>query len=74
MRRGQDDVERRRFFLGEIQPANGVDVRFNALQHPELIAASGVHLLDGAPLSGRVGHRHSAGDLESVGMIGDRRD
>ena len=51
MRRGQDDVERRRFFLGEIQPANGVDVRFDALQQPELIAASGVHLLDGAPLS-----------------------
>ena len=73
MRRGQDDVEGGRLVVGEIQLASGIDVRFNALQQPELIAAPGVDVVDGLPLLDGFGHRHPAGDLQSVRVIGDRR-
>ena len=73
MRRGQHDVERGRLIVGEIQAASCVDVGLNALQQPELIAVPGVDVVDGAPLFGGFGHRHPAGDLQSVRMIGDRR-
>ena len=66
MRRGQYHVERGRLIVGEVQPASGVDVRFDSLQQPELIAAPGVDVVDGSPLFGGFGHRHPAGDLQSV--------
>ena len=66
MRCGQYHVEGDRFVVGEIQLASGINVRFNALQQPELLAASDVDIVDGLPLLDGFGHRHPAGDLQSV--------
>jgi hypothetical protein len=66
VRRGQYHVKGGRLVVGEIQLASGVDVRFNALQQPELIAVPGVDVVDGVPLLDGFGHRHPAGDLQSV--------
>ena len=66
MRRGQNHVEGGRLVVGEVQLAGGIDVRFNALQQRELSAEPGVDEVDGCPLLGGFGHRHPAGDLESV--------
>ena len=66
MRRGQYHVKGSGLVVGEIELASRVDVRFNALQQPELIAAPGVDIVDGFSLLGGFGHRHPAGDLQSV--------
>ena len=66
MRGGQDYVKGRRLVIGEIQLASGVDVRFNTLQQPELIAAPGIDIVDGLPLLDGLRHRHAACDLQSV--------
>jgi hypothetical protein len=73
MRRGQDHVERRRLLGGEVELPGGINVRFNTLKQPELRTALGIHGVDGFPLFGRFGHRHAAGDLQSVRVIGDSR-
>ena len=66
MRRGQNYVKGGRLVGSEIQLASGVDVRFNALQQPELMAAPSVDIVDGVPLLDGFGHRHPASDLQSV--------
>jgi hypothetical protein len=66
MWRGQHHVEGRRLIVGEVQLASDVDVRFNALQQPELMAAPRVDVVDRAALLGGFGHRYPASDLESV--------
>ena len=73
VRRGQHDVEGGRLVVGEIELARRVDVRLDALQQPESTAVSRVDVVDGQPLRRGFGHRHPAGDLQSVRMVGDRR-
>ena len=66
MRRGQYHVKGGGLVVGEILLASGVDVRFNTLQQPELIAAPCIDVVDGLPLLDGFRHRHPACDLQSV--------
>ena len=71
MRRRQHQVERASFVSTQVQLPVRVDVGLDALQKPE--GAAGVHLVDRAALVRGLLHRHPAGNLQSMGMIGDRR-
>ena len=53
--------------------AFGVDVRLDAVQQPEFASVSRVDVVNGPTLRRRLGHRHAAGDPQSVRMIGDSR-
>ena len=66
MRRGQDHIEGGRLVVGEVQlPAASMfaSMPCNSLNRA---AMRGVDVVDGSPLFGGFGHRHPAGDLQSV--------
>ena len=73
VRRRQHDVEGGRLVVGEIELTRGVDVRFDTLQQAESTAVPCVDSVDGLTLRRGLLHRHTAGDLQSVRMVGHRR-
>ena len=56
MRRGQHHVEAVRFFVGEIQLTGNIDVGFDSLQQPKLVAELAINVVDGVSLLSGFGH------------------
>jgi len=74
MRRREDQFELSGFVGREIEGAVAVDIRLDAADQTESFAPRGVEPVDRAPLLGCGGHRHPSSDLQTVGVIGHRRE
>ncbi len=73
MRSRQNYLEATSFHLVEIELPIGADVCLDSLQQAKPAGVVCIDTIDDTLLLGSFSHRHSAGDLEAVGVIGDRR-